>query len=317
MTGKDGIRARCLRASRKILCLTQRPDTSDTIAHHHEVPAEPKRQPGHARDNDLRQHHHEATAESGAYVYILDTGIDISHDELSGRAIYGANFIPRSPDFDECGHGTNMAEIIGGKTYGVAENCTIISVKIVGKDGRGKMSHVTKGIQWVIQDAARRGASDRSVINISLRGPYHPGINHAVKMATNAGITVVVAAGNDAKFACAYSPASASTAITVAETGPDGCRRPWSNYGPRVNVFALGSSIPTASIVAGSGRRYGTGTSVAAAYVSGLAAHFISSGNLRGYKAVRSRILSVASKGVVKDPRCSRNLLVFNGVLRN
>ncbi|KAF5230098.1 hypothetical protein FANTH_13980 [Fusarium anthophilum] len=286
MTAKDSIRARCLRASRKILCPTLRPAISDTVDHLPEV-------------------------------YVLDSGIDISHAEFSGRALYGENFLPGSPDCDDDGHGTHMAGIIGGKTYGVAKSCTMVSVKVQTKDGKGTMSDLANGIHWVIQDAVRRGVSDRSVINMSLSGRYNLSVNNAVKKATDAGITVVVSAGNSAKFACDFSPASAITAITVAAIGHDYCRRPFSNYGPCVNIFAPGSSISTTSISGGSGHEYSFGTSAAAAHVSGLAAYFISSENLRGFKAVRSRILSVASKGLVKDPRCSSNRIAFNGVSRN
>ncbi|KAF4498254.1 3-oxoacyl-(acyl-carrier-) reductase [Fusarium agapanthi] len=111
------------------------------------------------------------------------------------------------------------------------------------------MSDLAKGIHWIIQDAARRGVSYRIVINISVSGAYNLSVKNAVKMASDGGITVVVSAGNDAKFACGYSPASAITAITVAAIGPNGCRRrPSSNYGPSVDIFAPGSRIPTASI---------------------------------------------------------------------
>ncbi|KAF5593391.1 alkaline protease 1 [Fusarium subglutinans] len=328
MTGKDGIRARCLRASRKILGLIQRPDISDTVDHSPEVHRKTKLQryapwnlarisQRHARDDDLFQYRYGVTKGPGAYVYVLDTGINILHAEFSGRALYGENFIPGSPDCDENGHGTHMAGIIGGKTFGVAKNCTLISVKTQHKHGQGKMSDMAKGIHWVIQDAARRGVSDRSVINISISGKYNPSVNDAVKKATDAGITVVVSAGNNARFACDYSPASAITAITVAGIGLDDCRRLLSNYGPCVDIFAPGDSIPTASISVGGEQEYSFGTSAAAAHVSGLAAYFISSENLRGFKAVRSRILSAASKGVVKDTRCSSNRLAFNGVSRN
>ncbi|KAF5548624.1 alkaline protease 1 [Fusarium mexicanum] len=328
MTAKDVIRARCLRASRKLLCLIQRPVISDTVDHRPEVHRKTKLQryapwnlarisQGHAREDDVLQYRYNVATGPGAYVYVLDSGTDISHAEFSGRALYGENFLPRSPDCDDDGHGTHMAGIIGGKTYGVAKNCTMVSVKVQTKDGKGTMSDLANGIHWAIQDAVRRGVSDRSVINMSLSGRYNLSVNNAVKKATDAGITVVVSAGNSAKFACDFSPASAITAITVAAIGHDYCRRPFSNYGPCVNLFAPGSSIPTASISVGGEQEYSFGTSAAAAHVSGLAAYFISSENLRGFKAVKSRILSAASKGVVKDTRCSSNRLAFNGVSRN
>lgn len=272
---------------------------------------------GHSTDDNSRQYRYDETAGSCAYVYVLDSGIDVSHTEFSGRAVYGPNFIPGEPNCDTNGHGTHMASIIGGKTHGVAKNCTMISVKVSNKNSESKMSYIAKAIQWVIRDAATRGVSDRSVINLYMSGPYNAMANDAVEKATNAGITVVVSAGNNAASACGYSPASAITAITVAASGPGYCRCPISNYGPSVDIFAPGFRVPAASRSVDDGPEYSGGTSAAAAHVSGLAAYFISSKNLRGFKAVRRRILNAAWQGVVKDTRGSGNRLASKRAFRD
>ncbi|KAG5801738.1 hypothetical protein H9Q74_008138 [Fusarium xylarioides] len=324
-TEKSGIRAlprRCLRASRKILCPIHRPDTSDTIAQRPEVRPESESQLNARRDPerifpDLTTNGGSPRCRedgTGAYVYVIDSGINFSHAEFSGRALHGANFIPGSQDHDEVGHGTHMAGIIGGTTHGVAKNCTMISVKVVDKTCMGNGDLLHKAIRWATEDAIVKGIANKSVMNMSLERNYSATVNSAVKKATDAGITVVVAAGNRGRLALTCSPASAMTAITVAASGPDDRRAWFSNYGPCVNIFAPDIRIPAASSFVDNGPGYSGGTSAAAAHVSGLAAHYISSENLRGYKAVRSRILSAASKGVVKDARCSSNRLTFNGV---
>ncbi|PNP79763.1 hypothetical protein FNYG_06856 [Fusarium nygamai] len=330
MTERYGITAlprRCLRASRKILCPIQRPATSDTIARRPEVTRESESQPnnpwnierispGHATNDGSSRCHDDETERSGAYVYVIDSGINFSHTEFSGRALHGANFVPGSPDYDELGHGTRMAGIIGGTTHGLANNCTMISVKVVGRRP-GPVELLHQAIQWATEDALAKGIADKSVMNMSLEKDYSATVNSAVKKATNAGITVVVAAGNRGRLALTCSPASASTAITVAASGPDNRRVPFSNYGPGVNIFAPGTRVPTASSLVNNGPEYSSGTSAAAAYVSGLAAHFISSENLRGFKAVRKRVMRASLNGVIKDTRWSRNRLVFNGVSRD
>ncbi|KAG4266712.1 hypothetical protein FPRO04_13184 [Fusarium proliferatum] len=330
MTEKRGISAlsrKCKQVLRMVLCSRQLPPTSEAITRRPEVTPKSESQlnvpsnlarvsQGHSRADSSRLYHHDANAGSCAYVYILDSGINVSHTEFSGRALYGANFIPGKPDCDETGHDTRMASIIGGETYGVAKDCTMISVKTTN-NGKGKMSYITEAIHWFIRDAASRGVSDRSVINISTGGPYNASVNHAVEEATNAGITVVVSAGNDARSACGQSPASAITAITVAATGPDDCRRPSSNYGPSVDIFAPGFRVPVASWSVDNGPEYSSGTSAAAAHVSGLAAYFVTNKNLRGFNAVRRRILKAALQGVVTDTRGSGNRLASKCALRD
>lgn len=76
------------------------------------------------------------TAGAGTCAYILDTGVDISHPEFDGRAVWGANFAD-SNDGDVQGHGTHVAGTVGGTTYGVAKSTSIIAVKVLGDDGSG------------------------------------------------------------------------------------------------------------------------------------------------------------------------------------
>ncbi|KAF5601205.1 alkaline protease 1 [Fusarium pseudocircinatum] len=158
-------------------------------------------------------------------------------------------------------------------------------------------------MQWATNDAIAKGVAERSVMNLSLSWMYNAMINSAVKKATSAGITVVVSAGNEGKPASTYSPASASSAITVAASGPDNRRAPFSNYGLCV-VFAPGICIPTVSSSVDNGLYYSSGTSAAAAAarVSGLAAYFISSENSRGFKAVKTTLhLTVCQEIELQD----------------
>ena len=117
---------------------------------------------------------------------------------------------------DEWGHGTHVAAIIGGKTYGVAKNVNLVALKVFGADGTSRFSDIIAALEFVVQQK-RNEPNVPMVINMSL-GTKRKAIllNRAVDKATKAGIPVVVAAGNGGINACRYSPASASSAITVA-----------------------------------------------------------------------------------------------------
>ncbi|KAF4339199.1 alkaline protease 1 [Fusarium beomiforme] len=258
-------------------------------------------------------YYYDTTAGAGATVYIIDTGIRITHKEFSdSRATWGANFISGSPNTDEFGHGTHVAGTIGGKTYGVAKACRMVAVKVLDKTGSGTMAGVIQGLQWTVKNAKARGISKKAVINMSLGGYYTAAVNDAVKAATDAGLTVVVAAGNSNDDASYYSPASAPSAITVAAVEGANYRTPWSNYGSLVDLFAPGSGILSSWHLSDSASRYLSGTSMATPHVAGLAAYFISKEGIRGSVAVTQRILSASIPDVVSDPNGSNNRLAYN-----
>lgn len=194
----------------------------------------------------------------------------------------------------------------------------MILVKVVNRLGVSRIGWLCQAILWAPGDSITKGIAHKSVMNISLGGEFTTIINTAVKKATNAGIAVVVLAGNSGVSAVIYSPASAITAITVAANSPNNRRAPFSNYGPCVNIFAPGVGITSTSISVEQESRGYSGASLATAYVMGLAAYFISREDLRGYRAVRKRVLCTASlNGVIKDSRWSSNRLAFSGVLRD
>lgn len=237
---------------------------------------------------------YDTTAGAGITVYVLDSGIRTTHKEFGGRAVWGANFINGSPDTDEVGHGTHVAGIIGGKTYGVAKGCKIIAVKVLDKNGLGTMSGILQGLQWAVNDAKKRGITKKAVINASIGGSYTEIGNDAVKAATKLGITCVTSAGNEADDAANYSPSSAPSAITVGSIDSAGYRSIWSNYGALVDIFAPGSDILSAGHLGDTDSLYMSGTSMAAPHVAGLAAYFMAKEGLRGSTAVTNRIIAAA-----------------------
>ncbi|KAI1009721.1 hypothetical protein LB504_002971 [Fusarium proliferatum] len=259
------------------------------------------------------RYNYDSTAGSGSTVYILDSGIRTTHKEFGGRALWGTNFVSGSPDTNEFGHGTHVAGTVGGKTYGVAKGCKMYAVKVIDKDGLSSMSTILQGLQWAVNHAKSRGITKKSIINASLGGPYTKIGNDAVKAATDLGITIVVAAGNDGTDAANYSPASAPSAITVGAIDSSSYRTLWSNYGKVVDIFAPGSDILSAGHLSDSSSLYMSGTSMAAPHVAGLAAYFMAKEGLRGSSAVTRRIIGAADTSGVYYAFDSPQRVAYNG----
>merc|ERR1719237_1793178 len=183
---------------------------------------------------------------AGVHVFILDTGIRVTHTDFGGRASRGADFI-RSGD-PECaegdtscaadghGHGTHCAGTAVGTSYGVAKNATVHAVKVLSDGGSGSSSGIISAIEWVVSREAMRPA----VISMSLGGNGAPSASwiRAIDDAVAADVPVVVAAGNSNGDACNYSPAGVPSAITVASTANTDARSSFSNYGSCIDIFA-------------------------------------------------------------------------------
>lgn len=125
----------------------------------------------------------------------------------------------------------------------MAKKTSLIAVKVLGSDGSGTNSGVIKGIQWAANDVKNKGRAGKAVGNMSLGGSYSQATNDAVSAATQAGLFMAVAAGNDGVDARNTSPASEPSACTVGATDINNAMASFSNYGPVVDIFAPGVNI--------------------------------------------------------------------------
>jgi subtilisin family serine protease len=220
-------------------------------------------------DRPLDTQYHYTQNGAGVYAFIIDTGLRATHTEFTGRTLPGYSNITDGNGTNDCdGHGTHVAGTVGGRTWGVAKAVTIIPVRVLDCNGSGTWSGVIAGIDWVTAQTSRRPA----VANMSLGGGASSAVNAAVARAVAAGVTMVVAAGNDNKLACSYSPASEPTAITVGATSSTDARASFSNYGTCVDVFAPGVSITSAWNTGDTATNTISGTSMATPHVTGVAA---------------------------------------------
>jgi thermitase len=208
------------------------------------------------------------SGEASVVIAVLDTGIDGKHEDLVGKVIAEVNFSD-SPTVDDIyGHGTHVAGIIaaaannGTGIAGVAYDCRLMNVKVADDYGIFYGSVAAKGVRWAVEHGAQ-------VINMSLFSTEPSrDLEEAINYAWSKGVVVIVASGNCIGTKVAY-PAYYSNCLAVAATDINDCLASWSSWGDWVDLAAPGvdiySTLP--------GGQYGSksGTSMAAAHVSGLA----------------------------------------------
>ncbi|CAG8566764.1 9743_t:CDS:2, partial [Acaulospora morrowiae] len=238
------------------------------------------------------------SAGAGAEVYVVDTGVLVSHSEFEGRATFGGAFCSGCPNTDDNGHGSHVSGIVAGKTFGVAKKAKIIGVKVLAADGSGTNADVINGLMFVLSDHKKKNNS--AVVNMSLGGTLSSAVNLAVQSLTGSGVHVVVAAGNEATDACGSSPASEPSAITVGATeDTNDSVADFSNIGKCVDLFAPGRNILSVGIGNNDDTAVFSGTSQATPHVAGTVALIIGeSGNLSPNK-MATTLINLATKNVL------------------
>ncbi|MER7466936.1 S8 family serine peptidase [Streptomyces sp. NPDC097981] len=270
----------------------------------------------------------------GVHVYVIDTGLEVKHAEFGGRAVLGADFVG-DPDAGDCfdggglGHGTFVAGIIGGSTYGVAPKAGIVRVQgIACEEGSGPHAKdvspgtasedsVVKAVEWVTAHAQRP-----AVVNMSLNLKNRStALDTAVQHMVESGITAVVAAGNFNDDACGHSPAGAHGAIVVAAaTAAD---RHWtdtdgfgSGHGSCVDLYAPAEKITSALAGGATATSDSAATSWAAPHVTGVAALYLSAHPGATPAQVRAWITGQAVRDVLTGvPADTPNRLLHTGGL--
>jgi len=229
-------------------------------------------------------------------IAIIDTGIDYDHRDLN--VISGYNAITDTTCLsngacanDDQGHGTHVAGTAAAEdndfdVVGVAPGARLWSIKVLDATGSGTYSDVIAGLEFV-----RSHASEIEVVNMSLGGGASSTVDQAVQSVINAGVVVVVSAGNSHKDVSSVSPARVADAITVSalidhdgKSGHLAKKRIqgfklddtfayFSNYGA-VDIMAPGYDI--LSTKNGGGTEKLTGTSMSSPHVAGAAGLYLS-----------------------------------------
>jgi subtilisin family serine protease len=248
---------------------------------------------------------------TGVRAYIVDTGIRATHTQFGGRVVSGFTAINDGLGTnDGNGHGTHVAGTVGGSTYGVAKNVTLVAVRVLDSAGNGTDSGVISGVDFVTSD---HQAGQPAVANMSLGGGASTALDTAVANAVSDGVTFAVAAGNENQNACNVSPARVASAITVGSTTTTDARSSFSNFGTCVDIFAPGSSITSAWRTSDTATNTISGTSMATPHVTGVAALFLETNPTASPATVTAAIINGSTPNKVTGAGTgSPNRLLFS-----
>lgn len=263
-------------------------------------------------DLPLDDRYHFDNTGAGVDVYVLDTGIRLTHDDMDGRVVDAFSAVGDGRGADDCnGHGTHVAGTVGGEEWGVAKESTLHAVRVLGCRGGGTIEDIIAGIDYVTEDA-----DGPAVANMSLGGGVSEALDDAVSASVDAGITYVVAAGNSDADACSASPAREDSAITVGSTDRDDSRSSFSNFGACVDLFAPGGGITSAWHDSDTAQRTISGTSMAAPHVAGAAARFLELNPEAEPAQVADALTDEATPDKIANPGTgSPDRLLFTGFL--
>ena len=208
----------------------------------------------------------------GVPIAIVDSGADVTHEDLKGRILACAasaqGRVREGICTDGAGHGTHVSGIAAAAAgnglgiAGVGAGSPLIICRAIGPDGAGASSDIAACIGWVVKKHAR-------IISMSLGGPDSKSLSTAVESAAASGALIVAAAGNSGTRETEF-PAGYKQVVSVAATGPKGLRAEFSNINADVEVAAPGVDI--LSLAPGNKYRLMSGTSMAAPHVAGAAA---------------------------------------------
>jgi hypothetical protein len=242
------------------------------------------------RDLPLNSTYNYFATGTGVKAYIIDTGIRATHTQIAGRVISGFTAINDGNGTNDCnGHGTHVSGTVGGTTYGVAKNVTLVAVRVLDCGGSGTNSGVIAGVDWV---TSNHSAGQPAVANMSLGGGASSALDTAVNNSINDGVTYAIAAGNSNTDACTTSPARVANALTVGSTTSSDDRSSFSNFGTCLDIFAPGSSITSSWNTSDTATNTISGTSMATPHVTGVAALFLEGNPGASPATVRSAIIN-------------------------
>jgi subtilisin family serine protease len=250
---------------------------------------------------------------AGVRAYIVDTGILTSHTNFGGRATVGYDAVGDGRNGQDCeGHGTHVAGTVGSTTYGVAKSVSLIAVRVLDCTGNGSYSWIIAGLDWVAANHVKP-----AVVNMSLGGPANTAFDDAVRRVHNAGVAVVVAAGNENEDACTESPSRIlGEAIVVGATTSTDARASFSDYGSCVDLFAPGNSITSLGISSTTSTAVNSGTSMASPHAAGVAALYLQGAPTATPTQVHTAIIGSATLGKLTGLVGSGtpNKLLFSGL---
>jgi subtilisin family serine protease len=264
---------------------------------------------------------------AGVKAYIIDTGINFTHNDFGGRAVLGTDKVTGgggllgggggSTNGVDCnGHGTHVSGTVGGATYGVAKAVTLVAVRVLDCGGSGATSDVIAGIDWVTAD---HQAGQPAVANMSLGGGANSTLDAAVNRSIADGVAYAVAAGNGNVFgngvnACNSSPSRVAAAMTIGATDNTDKRATFSNYGNCVDWFAPGVNITSDWMGNNTATNTISGTSMATPHTTGVAALYLQSHTSATPADLRTALYNLTTKAIVTSSNSVNNHLLYTNL---
>ncbi len=226
---------------------------------------------------------HARTKGRNTRIAVIDTAVDETHAELSNTRISSFDVTDNGSNVDP--HGTSIAGILAAdvRLTGVAPAAEIVSIAAFSKDVSGR----TVGNTWTILEATNIALKQKAdILNMSFAGPADPLLKRTMEGAKGLDILPVAAAGNAGPDAATLFPAGYEAVISVTATDTEKQIYSQANTGDHVDMAAPGVGL----LVLGnsSGFRTSSGTSLATAYISGIAALTLSANPGADYATLRA-----------------------------
>ncbi|WP_218010121.1 S8 family peptidase [Actinomadura chibensis] len=253
---------------------------------------------------------------AGVSVYVLDTGVRISHRTFEGRAVDGYDFVDKDTTAQDChGHGTHVAGTVGGREYGVAKGARIVAVRVLDCDGYSPDRYAIQGLEWVAKNARKPAVGNMS-IGSDPPNPEPQAFREATRGAIRAGVQFAIAAGNDSRSGC-DAPGDVPEAVTLGSTDEGDWVSAFSNFGPCLDLFAPGGEITSADYQSDTGSTVLGGTSMATPHAAGALAIYLETHPNATPQEARNAVVKAAQPNVISDPGPgSPNLLLNVTTLR-
>lgn len=225
-------------------------------------------------------------------VYVIDSGIRTTHNEFGNRAKTVFNAF-NDDGYDCTGHGTHVAGIVASKTYGVAKDANLHSLKVIGCDNKGTGLDVFEAFEYIIDNLQTPSVVQMS---IGFTNQRVKAIEDIIAELRDKGVLTIVAAGNSFDDACKSSPAGGGDSLVVGSTTITDTMSSFSNYGSCVDIFAPGSNILSLGKDTDSSTFIMSGTSMATPFVSGVAALHLEEDPTLSPKALLKKIVDSGTK---------------------
>ena len=267
---------------------------------------------------------HNVTYSSKPEVYVMDSGINFTHQEFIKPGLETEDFYALSQfngNFsDEIGHGTAVASLLVGNNLGVASNCKLINIKIGSPSYHATLFDLGLAIDAIMARISSEPLKTR-IVNMSWGIPRSPWLDAKVQSLIDAGVTVVCAAGNDGISVEDISPAGLDTVITVGSIDkydiPSGFNNIspsdsglTTNLGLSLDIFAPGEDVIVADAASSTGYKIMSGTSLSTPLVTGILSEIAAINYLPVYYSeLKSILLDTATEHALlfEDDRFTEN----------